>query len=336
MCKPFPIHVAISLQFAFVQQTVVSALCIHVAIREALVNALIHADYQGQGGIIIEKYSDRFEFSNPGSLLISFDQILRGGVSECRNKSLQTMFTVIGAAEKAGSGIDKIRTGWNSQHWRFPIARERMHPDRVIWVLPMLSLIPEESLERLKNRFGSKFSKFSKLEVQALVTADVEGYVDNARMRQITGHHASDITKLLQNLVSREILLQNGQGRWTQYCLPSNLDHNSLHIDNHSVHKIENSTDQWDALTKIAEPAKLNKRLSPKEMESIILQLCNDHWLTRKQISDLLQRNPDGLRSRFLTSMVEHGLLELRYPDKPNRTDQAYKAALPPQMIEDD
>lgn len=29
---------------------------------------------------------------------------------------------------------------------------------------------------------------------------------------------------------------------------------------------------------------------------------------------------------------LEHGLPELRYQDKPNRTDQAYKAALPPQM----
>ena len=170
---------------------------VHVAIREALVNALIHADYQGQGGIVIEKYLDRFEFANPGSLLISFDQILRGGISECRNKSLQTMFTMIGAAERAGSGIDKIKTGWDSQHWRSPIVREQMHPDRVIWVLPMLSLIPEKSLERLKNRFGSKFSKFSQFEIQALVTADIEGHVDNARMRQITSHHTSDITKIV-------------------------------------------------------------------------------------------------------------------------------------------
>jgi len=74
---------------------------VHVAIREALVNALIHADYQGQGGIVIEKYPDHFEFSNPGSLLISLDQIMKGGVSECRNKSLQLMFTMIGAAERA-------------------------------------------------------------------------------------------------------------------------------------------------------------------------------------------------------------------------------------------
>ena len=81
---------------------------VHEAIREALVNALIHADYLGQGGVIIEKYKDRFEFSNPGSLLISIDQLLKGNTSECRNKSLQIMFTMIGAAERAGSGIDKI------------------------------------------------------------------------------------------------------------------------------------------------------------------------------------------------------------------------------------
>ena len=333
---------------------------VHVAIREALVNSLIHADYQGQGGIVIEKYPDSFEFANPGSLLISFDQVLRGGVSECRNRSLQTMFTMIGAAERAGSGIDKIKIGWDSQHWRSPIVREQMRPDRVIWVLPMLSLIPEESLERLKNRFGSRFSNFSKLEVQALVTADVEGYVDNARMRQITDHHASDITKLLQDLVSRGILLQDGQGRWTQYCLPSDLD--SIHIDNdtvhtktgslhkgdhtihkgnHTIHKIthtvhkndhivhsaEISPKQWEHLEELALPARINKRLQTNEMESIILKLCKDQWLTRRQISALVDRNSDGLRARFLTPMVEHERLELRYPDKPKRTDQAYRTA---------
>jgi hypothetical protein len=35
---------------------------------------------------------------------------------------------------------------------------------------------------------------------------------------------------------------------------------------------------------------------------------------------------PSILRPPSLVSLVEHGLLQLRYPDKPNRTDQAYKA----------
>jgi ATP-dependent DNA helicase RecG len=309
---------------------------VHEAIREALVNALIHADYLGQGGVVIEKYKDRFEFSNPGSLLISFEQLLEGNISECRNKSLQTMFTMIGAAEKAGSGIDKIRRGWSSQHWRSPIIRESTHPDRVLWILPMVSLIPDESLTRLKLRFGPKFQKFTALEVQALVTADLEGSLDNARMRQITSVHAADITRMLQKLVSEGVLSQEGQGRWTRYCLSPNSgsvhkDVNSVHMKSDSVHKLSRSVHktqlsdtEWDELVKIATPARKNRRLSNKEMESILLKLCQGQWLTRRQLADLLERNPDGLRSRFLTLMVEHRLLCLRYPEKPNRADQAY------------
>ncbi len=100
---------------------------------------------------MVEKFHDAFEFSNPGTLLVSLEQLFRGNVSECRNKSLQTMFMLIGIAEKAGSGVDKIRRGWASQHWRSPLIREQVQPERVTWRLPMVSLIPENSLERLAS-----------------------------------------------------------------------------------------------------------------------------------------------------------------------------------------
>ena len=209
---------------------------------------------------------------------------------------------------------------------------------KVQWSLPMISMIPEQSLERLRSLFGKRLEKFSKSEVQALVTADIERRVDNARMRQITGEHPADITHLLQNLVGKNVLVQEGLGRWTQYRLPrrsgsvhKGLD--SVHKDLGSVHKGLDSVHSdkifprnWNGLIQIAAIARKNKRLDPKEMENLILKLCTGNWLTRRQLGDLLQRNIDGLRSRFLTSMVEHGLLRLRYPDKPNRADQAYTA----------
>lgn len=301
---------------------------VHEAIREALVNALIHADYQGQGGIVVEKCSDRFEFSNPGSLLISFDQLLRGNISECRNKTLQTIFMMIGTAEKAGSGVDKIRRGWETQHWRIPAVREQVQPDRVQWLLPMVSLIPEESLAKLTTAFGKRFTYCNALEVQALVTADVEYGVDNARMRHITGGHAADMTKILQSLVGKKMLIQEGQGRWSRYRLPPTPDSEHKEIDSEhktidSEHK-EIESEQSEALLDIAEPARLKQRLLPQEMEAIVLDLCRGRWLTRNQLAELLDRHPDGLRQRFLNPMVTHGLLRLRYPDKPNRTDQAY------------
>ena len=314
---------------------------VHEAIREALVNALIHADYQGQGGIIVEKYKGRFEFSNSGILLISLEQLLRGNVSECRNKSLQRMFMMLGVAEKAGSGVDRIRRGWDSQHWRSPLVRERVQPDRVEWVLPMVSLIPDESLRHLKAMFGRPFERCTKQEVQALVTADLEGWVDNVRMRQIIRMHATDVTKLLQKLAGSGFLSQEGQGRWTRYRLVSepasvHKDGSSVHKDGSSVHKGGSSvhTDfaglsdaEIDELFKVAEPARTHGRLDPAEMEHLILKICQGRWLTRRQLAEILRRNPDGLRSRFLTPMVEHGLLSMKYPETPNRADQAYTTA---------
>lgn len=311
---------------------------VHEAIREALVNALIHADYKGQGGIVIEKLRDAFEFSNPGTLLVSFDQLLRGNVSECRNKALQTMFMLIGAAEKAGSGVDKIRRGWASQHWRSPIFREQLQPERVCWRLPMVSLIPDESLQRLEGMFGKKFKQFNQNEVHALVTADIEGAVDNARMRQICAIHAADVTRLLQGLVAKRALIQEGQGRWSRYRLPDTsysvhkardsvhkADH-SLHNGVDSLHKSDDSLHNNELLA-IAAQARSQQRLQPKEMERILLRLCRDRWLTRNEIANLVDRNAEGLRQRFLNPMVVHGLLRLRYPDKPNRADQAYTAS---------
>jgi ATP-dependent DNA helicase RecG len=320
---------------------------VHEALREALVNALIHADYLGVGGVLIEKHQDRFIFSNPGTLLVSLEQLMQGNVSECRNKSLQTMFLMMGAAEKAGSGVDKIRSGWESQHWRQPLVQEQTQPDRVRWVLPMVSLIPEESFARLQARFGYAFETCSKLEVQALVTADVESVVDNLRLRQMTGSHARDVTDILQSLVARGLLRQEGRGRWTRYRLPENhgdaassqelrsvpSNRRSVHSDRRSVPMQPDSVprealddEEKTELEQLAALARNNRRLPPQEMEGLILQLCSGRWLSRRELADLLHRNADSLRTRFLTRMVGRGLLRLRYPDTPNRSDQAYTA----------
>ena len=162
--------------------------------------------------------------------------------------------------------------------------------------------------------------------------------IDNARLRQITGEHATDITRLLQRLVSMDVLVQEGLGRWTRYRLPRVKDSvhkgtdsvhkefDSVHKDFGSVRNAEISPEKWQELLDLAAIARNNKRLAPKEMERLILLLCAGQWLTRRELGGLLQRNIDGLRSRFLTSMVEHKLLRLRFPDKPNRVDQAYTA----------
>ena len=151
---------------------------------------------------------------------------------------------MIGLGEKAGSGVDKIRRGWASQHWRSPKITDQLQPDRVKWVLPMVSLIPDDSLARLKDLFGATLNQFSELEIQALVTADLESAVDNARMRQITGAHPAEMTAVLQGLVGKAALIQEGYGRWTRYRLPARSG--SVHKPGDSVHKPGDSVHKPD------------------------------------------------------------------------------------------
>jgi ATP-dependent DNA helicase RecG len=299
---------------------------VHEAVREALVNSLIHADYRGVGGIVIEKHPDQLIFTNPGSLLVSQEELYRKprvSISECRNKNLQQMFTAIGASDKMGSGVDKIHAGWESQHWRTPKISENFRPDRVCWTLPMISLIPEESYSRLSKLFGFDFQQLSQPEVNALVIADTEGFVDNARMQQITNDHMADVSKMLRSLVERGFLLQEGKTRWARYRLNS-LDNegNSLDNESNSIDNESNSLDNDSELTLLL--TKMKGRIKPELMEEIIKKLCSNRWLTRREIAISLKRNPEDLRNRFLNPMAAHGILELRYPETPNRPDQAY------------
>lgn len=313
---------------------------VHEALREAVVNALVHADHRGQGGVVIERYADRIELSNPGSLLVSRVQLLQGGVSECRNKSLQLMFQLMGGGDKAGSGMDKIRAGWRAQHWRSPRLEETLQPDRVKLVLPMVSLIPEEVNRALHLRFGSRFATLDKTAVQAVVTAQLEGSVTNSRMQEITGEHAKDITGVLQSLVRDGLLTQQNQRRWASYRIaedtPPSTD-DSLHsvgnspprssqIAGVSPHSTANSPHLTPELLSLAKPARLRPKLPAAEMHALVLQLCDARWLTSKDLAALLSRDSENLQSRILGGLVKRGLLELRFPDVPNRPDQAYRA----------
>jgi predicted HTH transcriptional regulator len=87
---------------------------LHRALREALVNTLVHADYSDRASILITKDPQGFLFRNPGLMRVPTEQALRGGESDCRNQTLHQLFLMINLGERAGSGLPKIRQGWES------------------------------------------------------------------------------------------------------------------------------------------------------------------------------------------------------------------------------
>ena len=107
----------------------------HDAVREALINCIIHADIQAMGNIVVERTDNALTFRNPGMMLVSKQQYFEGGRSICRNPILQKMFMRLGRAEKAGSGVDKIVSGWRSLGWGTPSVAEETRPDYVVWTM---------------------------------------------------------------------------------------------------------------------------------------------------------------------------------------------------------
>ncbi len=109
----------------------------HNAVREALVNCIVHQDLNAMGNIVITRDESKIVFSNPGMMLVSKQQYFQGGRSICRNPTLQKMFMMLGRAEKAGSGVDKILSGWDELGWDKPVLTEELQPDYVVLTLPI-------------------------------------------------------------------------------------------------------------------------------------------------------------------------------------------------------
>ena len=189
----------------------------HKALRETLINAIIHSDYAARTAILVLKAPDYFEFRNPGRMRISIQEALAGGKSDCRNRNLQNMFALIGLGEKAGSGIPRVVANWESHHYRPPELMENPELEYTLLRLRTVSLLPEDVLETLRARFGTRLDRLSPNARLALATAQIEGFVSNGRLQQITRIHPSDITRLLKELVDAGMLESDGKGRGTTY-----------------------------------------------------------------------------------------------------------------------
>ena len=80
-----------------------------VAIREALLNSLVHRDYSFSASTLISVYDDHIEFTSIGGLPagVSLDDIMLG-LSVCRNPKLANVFYRLELIEAYGTGMKKI------------------------------------------------------------------------------------------------------------------------------------------------------------------------------------------------------------------------------------
>ena len=80
-----------------------------IAVREALLNLLVHRDYSFSASALISIYADRIEFVSIGGLMPGIDlEDIMVGISVCRNQDLANVFYRLHLIEAYGTGIGKI------------------------------------------------------------------------------------------------------------------------------------------------------------------------------------------------------------------------------------
>ena len=296
----------------------------HIAVREALINTLIHADYSINASTVITRSKDELVFSNPGCLLVSKQQFYEGGDSVCRNLALQKMFMMFGKAEKAGSGADKIISGWKEANWNSPNLEEKNRPDKVILTLPLISILDNKIREELIAIFGERVLQMENNKLTTLVIALTEKVVSNERLRYTLNLHKYDITKMLKELCLVGYLIADGIGRGTIYHL--NIAHNincSSNIDTNLTTSDVNLTTSDVNLTTSGDVNNIKKKCSQKELFDLILE-CTSDWKSLAEISREVNRSSQYLKGNVIHKMIKDGLLQREF-SMPNHPAQRYK-----------
>ena len=300
----------------------------HIAVREALINALIHADYSINASTVITRNKSELVFSNPGCLLVSKQQFYEGGDSVCRNQSLQKMFMMLGRAEKAGSGADKIISGWKESNWKSPNIEEKNRPDKVVLTMPLISILDDDIKKQLIDIFGEQILYIEHNKLLTLALALAEGVVSNERLRYTLNLHKYDITKMLKELCIDGYLVSNGVGRGTTYhiSIQQNLTSSEANLTSSEANLTSseaNLTSSEANLTSLVEPKQIKKKCTQQELFDIIVN-CADEWKSLDEISREVNRSAQYLKGAIIHKMVEQGLLQREFLI-PNHPAQRYK-----------
>lgn len=184
----------------------------HKAVREALTNAIIHADLMLNGILKVEKYDDKFVLTNPGLLKLPIEQIYAGGESKARNQRMQAMLRMIGYGENLGSGFPLILSAWNEKHWLKPELVEQPELMQVKLILHI-----EDIGDDPKNDPKDDPKKLSARQRNILNVILENNEITREQIAQKLGVSDSTIKRELNTLRDMDIVVREGgktYGKW--------------------------------------------------------------------------------------------------------------------------
>ncbi len=307
---------------------------VHHAIREALINTLVHADFTDRLSVLIVKRPDMFGFRNPGNMRIPIEVAIKGGESDCRNRSLQKMFMLIGYSERAGSGIPNIFSGWSSQDWAKPLLYEKTNPNQTLLELRMLNLLDSQIIDELKDLYGNKFDSLTKDEISILATAHMEDGTNHKRITEILDSHPSDISTILKKMVSDNLLDSIGTGRGTIYQTRGiSQEARGINDQTRGTNDPKNSENVFydieeipldikSKIDQIVEEIGSKQRVKKEVMQNVIVDICSLGYFSQELLARVINRSKDTIKEHLTELSNSKRLIKLY--EVSNHPKQAY------------
>lgn len=183
-----------------------------IAVREALLNLLVHREYAYGASTLISIYSDRIEFTSIGGLMSGFSlNDLSLGISVCRNPKLANVFYRLELIEAYGTGITKIMRAYNEADLK---PRIESSDNAFKIVLPNLNFrINSENNESIHSSVEKPEEKIIKL-------AKRNKYVTRREIEEMLSVSQATSGRLLKKMVNNALLVQEGRGKNVRYRLP--------------------------------------------------------------------------------------------------------------------
>ena len=183
------------------------------ALREAIVNALMHRSYREHRPTQIIRYDNRIEIINPGFSLKSEEKLGEPG-SETRNPFIASVFHDTNLAETKGSGIRAMRRLMEAAHLTPPTFESRRDSNEFTSRLLLHHFLNEEDLVLLKQFDEMNLSDAQK---QALIFVREVGAIDNQTYRQMADCDTLKASNELRVLRNNKLLIAKGKARATYY-----------------------------------------------------------------------------------------------------------------------
>jgi len=192
-----------------------------IALREALLNAFVHADYRIAGPIMVKQFQDRLEISNPGGLVggITPDNILRHE-PVARNPSLVDALTRLRLVNRSNLGVRRMYQALLIEGKEPPVIIDEGEAVRIIFRASDLS-VPFRMFVAEEGDKGRMLSVEHLLILQHLLRFPE---TDTPTIARITQQTEQDARETLNNM-ERDFgyLERGGTGRGTYWTLRHDL-----------------------------------------------------------------------------------------------------------------